>query len=377
MQNPSLSAILVNVTVSSGEQDFFFNGQILSEDSSGATLVVTNGSVEIINAVVDLSGVDMNEQTVVQTYAEIVTGQTITAVLSVPDRNNKYSGGDAHTYMTEVTFTTYQFKTPDAPTASLAKNIVGNDKTFKATLTNANSNYGYDIENLTAQLAESANSGLLSDVSGAFDLDINETNQAQAGEVLDLTRSADFTVDDPYWLNVTKSYSLNDSAYNRYVAAKKSTSFSKTGQLELASFAGPVYYMGNPEITEINISGQNITITASTHGTDLTLTDAFTLVLVAKDGLVGYATGVLTGNMGTTVVTNGSDLTTNFITITNVNENQQVSYTFDLTTQGIDNNATCIGILDVTNAHSAVSLKNFPITTSTGGLDNTFNSSTQ
>ena len=376
MQNPDLSAILVNVDVSTGDQRFFFNGQILSQDANDATLVVTNGSTEIRNVSVVLTGAVINEQSVIQIFDAIVTDQLITATLTQPDRNGTLDGdNNRYQYTAQVTFTPYKFKTPDAPSATLAKNLVGNDRTFKATLLNANDNYGYDIDNLTAQLADDSTSGLLSDVSGVFDIDQNETNQAQQNQTINLTRSAEFVVDDSYYLNVSKSYRLDNTVYTRYLTAARYDPVNETGVIETSPYAGPVYYMGNPVITGIDITEQNITITAETHGTELTPSDAFTLVLVAKDGLAGYATGVLTGNMGTTVTTNGTDLSTSdFTTTANANENQTVTYTFDFTASAINDEATCIGIVDVTNAHSAVSLKNFPDTTS-GGLAENFNNS--
>ena len=134
----------------------------------------------------------------------------------------------------------------------------------------------------------------------------------------------------------------------------------------MSPYAGPAHYMGNPEITAIDVTEpRTVKITAQTHGTTLTVEDAFTLVLVAKDGLAGYATGVLTGNMGTAVLTNGTATVT---TISTVNENSVVEYTFTTATN-VTTGASCIGIVDVTNGHSAVSLLNFP----TGSLAANFN----
>jgi hypothetical protein len=135
----------------------------------------------------------------------------------------------------------------------------------------------------------------------------------------------------------------------------------------MSPYAGPVYYMGNPEIIAISADTRYITITAETHGTDLTTSDAFTLVMVAKDGLAGYATGTKTGNMGTQVLTNG---TATVNTISNVDDNKTVSFTFDLVGVGIDANASCIGIVDVDNGHSAVSLSNFPTSALAANFNN-------
>lgn len=359
MKKPVLSAIKVDVDVVTGDQTFYFNGQIASQDASGATLTVTNGSTNAIlsNFQVTLSGATIVEKDVAQSYGQIVTNEVITATLTQYDRNGTLDGATPYTYTSTVMFTTYKFKTPEAPSATLAKNEVGNDRTFKATLTDANANNGYDITTLTAQISDSASaSGLLADCSGTFDLDIDEPNQAATNQALDLTRDADFTIDAPYYMDVTKSYRLNDTVYTRYHDAEKSVPLAQSGSIHLSPYAGPVYYMGNPEITDIVITApRSVKIIAETHGTTLTTSDAFTLVLVAKDGLAGYATGVLRGPMGTAVHMNGSS----FNATSPTNENSVVDYTFT-TNVDITTGASCIGIVDVTNGHSAVSLFNFP-----------------
>ena len=360
MQHPVLNNILVDVDVSTGAQTFYFNGQIASEDATGATLTVLYVSnATIMNAeTVTLSGTSMVEKSIERTYGQVVTNEVITATLTQVDRNGTLDGATPYTYTSTKMFTTYKFKTPDAPSATLAKNEFGNDKTLIATLTDANANNGYDITTLTAQISSSASAaGLLADCSGTFDIDVNETNQAAQNQDLDMVRDADFTIDAPYYLDVTKSYSLNSTVYNRYHDAEKSVELAQTGSIHMSPYAGPVYYMGNPEITDIIITApRSVKITAETHGTTLTTSDAFTLVLVAKDGLAGYATGVLRGPMGTQVHTNGSS---SFNTTSPVNQNAVVDYTFT-TTVDITAGASCIGILDVTNGHSAVSLFNFP-----------------
>ena len=376
MQNPALDDILVDVDVATGKQTFYFNGKIESKDATDAKLTVTNGSTTILsNFPVSMveSSINTQEKVVDQTYGQIVTDNVITATLTQQDRNGTLNGGSAYTYSAEVTFTTYKFKTPAAPSATLAKNEVGNDRIFKATLTDANANYGYDITTLTAQISSSSSAaGLLADCSGTFDLDVEQPNQASTNQPLDLTRAADFTVDDAYWMDVTKSYRLNDTVYMRYDDATKSVQLAQSGDIHMSPYAGPVYYMGNPEIVDISItSNRYITISAETHGTTLTEDDAFTLVLVAKDGLAGYATGVLRGPMGTTVRTNAQSVTRT----THTNENDEVSFIFDLNGVGINANASCIGIVDVTNGHSAVSLFNFPNVTA-GSLTANYNSPT-
>ena len=357
MQNPVLSAIKVNVDVATGEQTFFFNGQIASENATGATLTVTNSSnsTSITNKSVVLSGATIQEETCVIVYDNIATDNVITATLTQQDRNGtEISAGTKYTYVSDVSFVTYKFKTPAAPSATLAKNLVGNDRTFKATLTDASANNGYAITTLTAQIssAGAGTGGLLADCSGTFDLDVSLINQP-----LDLTRAAAFEVDYAYYMDVTKSYSLNSTVYNRYLDASNGGPLAQTGSIHMSPYAGPVYYMGNPEITAIDITVPGtVKITAETHGTTLTSDKAFTLVMVAKDGLDGYANGSNLGPMGTEVLTNG---TSSFNTTSTVNENAVVDYTFT-TAATITTAASCIGIVDVTNGHSAVSLLNFP-----------------
>jgi len=164
-----------------------------------------------------------------------------------------------------------------------------------------------------------------------------------------------------------KSYKLPQAVYDLY--NNNTTTFTQEGNIESTTI-GPVYYMGNPTIETmvINDANDTITITANTHGTTLANPDAaFTLILVAKDGLGGYENGTNTGPMGTTVLTNSNiSLVTGYDSTTVASTgNQPVSYLFDFSTLSpaitIDATATCIGIVDVTNGHSAVSLLNFPV----------------
>jgi hypothetical protein len=373
MQKPVLSAIKVNVDLVSGDQTFYFNGTIASLNATGATLTVSNGGnpIRIIDASsVTLSfGANIQEKFEIVPYGTIVNTHNIIAILTQDDRNNTVDvNSQVFKYASDpVTFETYRFKAPVAPSATFAKNLVGNDRTLRATLTNANDNYGYDITTLTAEIFDVSANTLLSDCSGAFDISYNATNQA-VSQTKNLFRTADFTVDSSYNLAVTKSYSLNATGvYARYSGAERHDPkiLLQTGSVAMAPYAGPVYYMGNPEITDIDITVPNrVKITAQTHGTTLTTEKAFTLVMVAKDGLAGYATGDNLDNMGTEALTNGSS----FNATSPANGNAVVDYTFT-TTATITTGASCIGIVDVNDGHSAISLKNFP----TSALDASYN----
>jgi len=379
MQNPALDEILVNVDVATGKQTFYFNGQIASQDASGATLTVTNGSTKIIDAsqVTLHDFVIMHEKSVHQLYDDIVSDRVITATLTQVDRNGTLDGASPYTYTATKTFTTYKFKTPDAPSASLSKNLIANDETFKASLTNVNANNGYDLTNITAQLADNSESGLLADCSGVFDLEVESSDLAQT---INLYREANFVVDAPYWMNVTKSYRLNDVVYNRYNDVKKSVQLAQSSSVNTTPYFGPAYYMGNPVITAVNINeaDDTVSVVVDTHGATLATNilggSACTLVLVAKDHIEKYASGEAVGPMGTGVHTLNTIFSTEAKADINDSDFAIVTFKFVLSDVEITNNATCIAIIDATNGHSAKVLKNFPNVTSSGLVDDSFNS---
>ena len=373
MQKPALDEILVNVDVATGKQTFYFNGQIASHNATGATLTVTNGLTTIIDAsqVTLHDYVIMDEKSREQQYEDIVTNQVITATLSQVDRNGTLDGANPYTYTSTKTFTTYKFKTPVAPSASLSKNLIANDETFKANLINVNDNNGYELTNITAQLADDSESGLLADCSGVFDLEVAAPNHLTLAQTIDLFREANFDPDSPYWLDVTKSYRLNDVVYNRYNDVKKSVQLAQSSSVNTVPYFGPAYYVGNPVITDVNINevDDTISVVVDTHGSTLATTfggPACTLVLVAKDGLAGYATGDLVGPMGTGVHTSNTIFSS--VAKANINDSDFAIVTFRFVLPAVDitNNASCIAIVDATNGHSATVLKNFPIVTSDG-----------
>ena len=379
MQNPALDEILVDVDVETGTQTFYFNGQIQSQDTSGATLTVTNGPSTIIDAsqVTLHDYVIMHEKSREQLYDDIVSDRVITATLTQVDRNGTLDGASPYTYTATKTFTTYKFKTPVAPSASLSKNLIANNETFKANLINVNDNNGYELTNITAQLADESASGLLADCSGVFDLEVESSDLAQT---IDLYREANFVVDAPYWMNVTKSYRLNDAIYNRYNDVKKSVQLAQSRSVNTTPYFGPAYYVGNPVITAVNIDEVNdiISVVVDTHGSTLATTfggPACTLVLVAKDGLAGYATGELVGPMGTSVHHENTIFSS--VAKAGINDSDFIiaTFRFVLVAADITNNASCIAIVDATNGHSATVLKNFPIVTS-AGLHDSHNTTT-
>ena len=242
---------------------------------------------------------------------------------------------------------------------------------------NVNDNNGYELTNITAQLADESASGLLADCSGVFDLEVESSDLAQT---IDLYREANFVVDAPYWMNVTKSYRLNDAIYNRYNDVKKSVQLAQSRSVNTTPYFGPAYYVGNPVITAVNIDEVNdiISVVVDTHGSTLATTfggPACTLVLVAKDGLAGYATGELVGPMGTGVHTSNTIFSS--VAEAGINDSDFIiaTFRFVLVAADITNNASCIAIVDATNGHSATVLKNFPIVTS-AGLHDSHNTTT-
>jgi hypothetical protein len=85
--------------------------------------------------------------------------------------------------------------------------------------------------------------------------------------------------------------------------------------------------------------------------------------------------------MGSTVMTVPANGVVDYNSTTSDLGNQKVAATFDLSSVGIDDNASSVVIVDATNSHSAVSLSNFPAVTTDslgndGALDAKYNAST-
>ena len=370
-----LNPIQVDVNVSNGSQTYFISGKIDSLISTGATLTVTDGSDNIIDAADITFKVNTSngtfEQQVTRTFGDLVEGtnaRTITAIITQPN----FNAGDDDFVMssnTPRTFETHPFKTPAQATATLIKNVAANDGKLTASYNpnNLGAMNGYDIVNLTAVITGAG----LSDISGAFDDvdDADAPNRVMNSGIQTIDIAGGYIVDSSYNMNLIKGYRLPDNIFERYDNAKKNSQLIKeymdTTGVHTAT-TNTVFYMGNPTITDIIIDGQAIRVTADTHGTTLTPTDAFTLVLVAKDGLAGYATGALDGHMGTAVSVSDNNVYVGNYNANNIaaTGNQTISYTFSTPTDDADrlitNQASSIVIMDVTNGHSAVSLSNFP-----------------
>jgi hypothetical protein len=376
-----LNPIQVDVDVSTGSQTYYISGEIDSLISTDATLTVTDGSRNIINRVdISFNVSEANgtfEQSVTRTFENLVEGSnalTLTAEITQPNFNAGGPDFSSDMKSNAPTFETHPFKTPGAATATLIKNEAANDGKLKASYnptTDLRAMNGYDIVNLTAVITGTG----LSDISGAFD-DVDDADAPNRVKTNGGTQTIDiaggYIVDQSYAMNLIKGYRLPNDIFTRYFDANKT--FPAINQEYITYSTGvhtattnTVYYMGNPTITDVDISGQAIIVTADTHGTTLTNLDAFTLVLVAKDGLAGYATGALKGHMGTAVTLSDTDIQgvdgytsdANAIAATG---NQAISYTFTNTANNlaITNQASSIVIMDVTNGHSAVSLSNFP-----------------
>ena len=378
-----LSAIQVSVDAS-GDQTFYVIGSIKSLDASGATLTLTNGSDEFVveeNVTIDQVTGKITDISGTRTYDELFSQPKITAKLTQPDLN-----GDGFALSVDISFIAHAFKTPETPDASnsLSKNEVGNNGKLRANYTAAsdlNGMNGYDLVSVTAEIND------LSDVSGAFDEAVDATAnfhvKAETNQNIDLSYG-DYDVDTSYSMILKKKYALDIDVFDRYNKAKRdSTVTDLSGGVIDSTKSNSVFYMGNPEITEIDVSGgdNTVTVEVDTHGADLTPHAAVTLVLVAKNGLAGYADGTNTGPMGSTV------MTVNAIDVTNYTTsdlgNQKVTATFDLSGEvlgGIEANASSVVIVDATNSHSAVSLSNFPavVASSNGAtaLDAKYNAST-
>jgi hypothetical protein len=370
-----LSSIQVSVTAS-GEQTFYFNGTINSLDASGAKLTMSDGSDNFIDqqdVVINSSGV-ITEISGSRTYDQLLLKDTITATLEQPDLN-----GGSFDISANISFNTDAFKTPAAPDAtdSLSKNSVGNDGKLQANYQNSDLNdmNGYNLVNVTGVINE------LADVSGVFNEAVDYEDASynvnlSANQTIDISGNGKYVVDSSYTMILKKGYALPPTVYSTYEAAQKDTSVTdiSAGVIDSTN-SNAVFYMGNPEITKVDVSGASdtVTVSVSTHGADLTDDKAVTLVLVAKDGLAGYAGGGLSGNMGSTVLTLDSNdsQVTGYDSVTADSGNQSVIATFDLSNVIITDDATSVIIVDATNAHSAISLSNFP-----AAIDASFNSST-
>ena len=378
----TLDDITVDVDISSGEQTFYFSGTIDSLEASGATLTVSYASPA--TTIIDASQITIGdsgafEKNVMLTYDDIGTNPTITAIINQPNFNG---GTTFDMSSTSVTFDIHAFKTPSDASATLIKNAEGNDKLLKVTYTTPDLGFmnGYDIVNLTAVInGVDASDNALADISGAFDdvEDTSATNNVKQNVTQTISIAGEYLVDSSYNVQLHKTYKLPESVYTLYSTYKYSIDISQSGVV-VSENQNPVFYMGNPEITDISINGQDIIVELDTHGTTLADNKAITLVLVAKDGLVGYATGHLLGNMGTSIYESETiDASNGYIT-TDIADtgNQEVSYTFDTSGVTITNDATTMVVVDVTNGHSAVSLSNFP-TVNNNSLTSQYNSKTE
>ena len=377
----TLDNIKVNVDISSGEQTFYFSGTIDSLEASGATLTVSYASPE--TTIIDASQITINasgafEKNVTLTYDDINTNPTITAIINQPN----FNGTNFDMSSTSVTFDIYAFKTPSDASATLIKNAEGNDKLLNVNYTTEDlgAMNGYDIVNLTAVInGDDASGNDLADISGAFDEveDTSATNNVNQLVNQTISIAGEYLVDSSYNVQLHKTYKLPESVYTLYSTYKYSIDISQSGVV-VSENQNPVFYMGNPEITDISINGQDIIVELDTHGTTLADNKAITLVLVAKDGLAGYATGSLLGNMGTSIYESGTIDASNGYYTTDIADtgNQEVSYTFDTSGVTITNDATTMVVVDVTNGHSAVSLSNFP-TVNNNSLTSQYNSKTE
>jgi hypothetical protein len=254
-----LSAIQVSVDAS-GVQTFYVNGSITSLDASRATLTLTDGSDNFVTdevVEIDTTTGKITEIYGTRTYDQLLLRPNITATLKQPDLN-----GVGFDISANVSFSAHAFKTPEVPDASdsLSKNSVGNDGKLRANYvasTDLKDMNGYDLVSVTAQING------LSDVSGAFDqamdLDSNFHVKADTNQNIDL--SSNYEVDTSYSMILKKKYVLDTVVFNSYAAVQKGTSVTDlSGGVVDSTKSNTVYYMGNPEITAIDVSGTANTV---------------------------------------------------------------------------------------------------------------------
>jgi len=274
-------------------------------------------------------------------YADCADG-SIVATLTVYDAN---SPAISYTYNTGTAFTTEQFKAPAAPTATFDINAIGNDNTFKTTLTAINANNGFgDATNMTWQVSTSAAaSGLLSDCSGVY----NPIANGQQEDIVGPTGANAFVVNSSYYLLVTKTNTYANAGGNYPTSTGVPATIDTA-----AAYIGAVKYKGNPVVNSIQytVGFPTAVVTVSLNQTTLAATNALTLFTMSN---LGTATGNIVHTDITTV--NNPAVAPDILIETDMIATFQVN---------IGHNATIntfgIAAVDCDDGHTAIHTHNLP-----------------
>ena len=280
------SSLVAAVTMSTGAQTFAATytdattagTQVLTMTDDGAALVVAGTVTGASNK---------TSTSVAVSYADCADGK-IVATLTVQDANTDTI---YYTYTTGTAFTTEQFKAPAAPTATFDINAIGNDNTFKTTLTAINANNGFgDATNMTWQVSTSAAaSGLLSDCSGVYHPIVNGRQE----DIVGPTGANAFVVNDSYYIQVTKTNTYANAAGNYPTSTGVPASIATAG-----AYIGPVKYKGNPVIGTVTIDDvtNKISVSIALNQTTLSATGALAAVFVSNiinDGVSPQASSIV------------------------------------------------------------------------------------
>ena len=366
MQNPTINDILVAVDVGTGDQTFYFNGEVASKDATGATLTVKNGNTTIVSASqIVLVNALMDEQSVEQEYDLLSGNPTITATMTQVDRNGTQdNNSDVYTYTATATFESYSFKTPTAPEGLAIKNVRGNDNKLIARLNKINNMNGYlhapgtganDLAygvNITAYIKSITSIfNNFEEVSPDFDNGYSDSDENK------INLEGSYQVDTEYTIVLRKTAYLPYDEFIKY-SGNLHVSSSLDRKSEIETELDAVFYMGNPTLdttTIIDPTTNKITITGNSHGALFTGTPTdLTLIVVANDSLEAYADGTTVAATGSTVYNKAILLSNN----NSISGNEEFSVEISVAS-GISANAPCICIIDPTNSETSITLINF------------------
>jgi len=331
------SPLVAAVTMSNGNQTFAATYGVATVAGTQTLTFADDGANLGPTTVVTASGTKSSNSV---SYADCADG-SIVATLTVQDAN---SPAILYTY-TGTAFTTEQFMNPVAPTATFDINAIGNDNTFKTTLTAINANNGFgDATNMTWQVSTSdSTSGLLSDCSGVY----NPIGNGQQEDIVGPTGPNAFVVNDSYYLLVTKTNTYANAGGNY------PTSTGVPSEVETAAaYIGDVKYKGNPVVNSIQYTptSNQATVTVSLNQTTLAATNALTLFTMSN---LGTATGNIVHTDVTTV--NNPAVLPNTLTETSMLATFQVTLNHNATI-----NTFGIAAVDCDDGHTAIHTHNIP-----------------
>lgn len=348
----------VSVDIDSGNQNFYTNGMYNTvADVSGLSILyeVTYNADKVFSNSVDLGyrGI-LDEQVYTCEYSDISetsSNNKIELRVIVNDRNN-----NAITYIyTPLVFELNKLKRPEQDVVVLSKTVSGNDHILNYKLESIGNDNGYAGPTLQYQLLESDN---LTQIGVSTSIDRTNFNLKSLDTTL-------LTMDANYRLKITKTSNLEQSIVDKYdnIFNSGGDRVALLQQTSTNYFTHSYYYKGHPSITDIKInivSGhKSVVISGKTHGTEFIDTKAATLIVVANIGLRSFELGTYQGPIDSNI----HQLPASAVTLTDIipnNDNKTFKFVFNTGLDNITSEVSCIGIIDVLNSHSAISLLHFP-----------------